>query len=307
MRPPLQERSHIYVLGPNQDSRLASVAAGVTIEKVKLTLDTDAPFSLRGRAVRQKYSSTLTQAGLAGIATQWAGPAQDYRMQTYIPERLQMANYGQCGDPGVVFPEIQYPATGVIEIDVQNRGASAVTNLTFFWIGVKLYPWGAVPAYSYPKRMAGLSFCYPVPVLQLGVSEQRLNQVFTVKPDADMVIRAGQATAPFQTGEESARTLAEVSIVLRDFNKKPYSNDFVPLDVLFGAGAWPDTIPVGPTPSFVAPFATGPSQPGLIYPEMYLPANHQLIYDIRRDDGAVGSNQAEDVYFNLIGSKVFPR
>ena len=108
-----------------------------------------------------------------------------------------------------------------------NAGASAVTNLTFYWIGVKLFPWGAVPGYTYPKRMAGLSFAYPVQVANLGVSELRLNQVFTVKPDADMVIRAGQARAPFQSA--GPRTLAEVGITLRDFNKKPYSNDFVPV------------------------------------------------------------------------------
>ncbi len=82
-RPLYQERHHDYVLGPNQDSRLASVAAGATVSKVKLTLDPDAPFALRGRAVRQKYSSTLTQGGLAGIQTQWCGPGEDYRMSTF--------------------------------------------------------------------------------------------------------------------------------------------------------------------------------------------------------------------------------
>jgi hypothetical protein len=306
-KPLFQERHHDYVLGPNQDARLTSVAAGQTIEKVKLTLDPDAPFALRGRAVRQKYSATLTQAGLAGIATQWAGPAQDYRMLTFIPERLQMANYGQAGNPGVIFPQIVYPANGVIQIDVTNTGASAVTNLTFFWRGVKLFPWGAVPGYTYPRKLSALSFSYPILVNNLGVSEIRPNQIFTVKGDADFVIRAGQATAPFQAA--GPRTLAEVSFVLRDFNKKPYSNDYVPLDILFGSAAWPDTIPLGPTPSFVAPFSTGPSQPGLYYPEIYVPKNHQMIYDIQRADGhgLSDTNTTEDVYINLIGSKVFAR
>jgi len=103
------------------------------------------------------------------------------------------------------------------------------------------------------------------------------------------------------------RTMAEVSITLRDFNKKPYSNDMVPWDILFGAGGWPDTIPVGPTPSLVAPFGAGPSQPGLLFPEFYVPANHQLIYDLQRSDGAVGTNQAENLFFNFIGAKVFPK
>ena len=103
------------------------------------------------------------------------------------------------------------------------------------------------------------------------------------------------------------RTLAEVAITLKDHAKQPYSNDFVPFDILFGTGAFPAVVPVGPTPSFVTPFATGPGQPGLFYPEIYVPKNHQLLYDLQRADGAVGSNVAEDFTFNFIGGKVFEK
>jgi hypothetical protein len=81
----------------------------------------------------------------------------------------------------------------------------------------------------------------------------------------------------------------------------------VALDVLFGCGNQPAVIPVGPTPSFTTPFATGPGQMGIIYPEIYVPKNHQLMYDLQRADGAVGSNVSEDFTFNLIGSKVFSK
>ena len=62
--PALQERMFTYVLGPNQDSRLASVAAGAYVSGVELQLDSDAPFVLRSRAVRQAYSSSVTQNNL---------------------------------------------------------------------------------------------------------------------------------------------------------------------------------------------------------------------------------------------------
>jgi len=48
----LQQRHYDYVLGPNQDVRLASVAAGAVLEEVLLEMDSDAPFVLTGRAVR---------------------------------------------------------------------------------------------------------------------------------------------------------------------------------------------------------------------------------------------------------------
>ncbi len=140
VRPTFQERHHDYVLGPNQDARLANVAAGAVIEKVTLTLDTDAPFVLRSRALRQKYTAALRQNGLQFVATRWTGPNRDYRQQDFVLESLQMANFGQCGNPGPVCPSITYPAAGNILIDVYNTGSAAITNLTFYFRGVKLFP-----------------------------------------------------------------------------------------------------------------------------------------------------------------------
>ncbi len=303
-QPRFQERHMDYVLGPNQDPRLASVAAGALIEGITLQLDSDAPFVLRSRAVRQDYTDALTQAGLQFLKTRWAGPTTDYRQQRLVPEALQMVNFGQGGNPKPIFPNVVYPASAFITLDLQNNGASAITNLRFYFRGVKLYPWGAVPSYTYPDRMAGLDFSYIQQVLALGVSETRTDIVFTVRQDADFVLRGAQVTAPFSS---AGRVLAEVSIKLMDHNKKPYSNDFVDTDVVFGSGNFPATIPLGPAPSFVAPFGVGPANMGLFYPELYVPANHQLLFDLKRADGAGIANQAEDFVIAWTGSKVFAR
>ena len=303
MRPPLQHRFQVYVLGPNQDPRLASVAAGATVQGVELVTDIDAPFFLTGRAVRHKYATgALNQANLQGLKTRWAGPAKDYRCD-FLLESLVMVYYGQHGNPKPIAPGVSYPAGSIIRLDLQNTGASAITNLTYYFIGYKAYPWDSVVGYTYPKSILRVqTFAYPVPVVGLGVSETRNGQIFTCKDDADFVFRAGQSPVLFTNG---GRTLGEVAIVLRDFNKQSYMNDFVQFDVLFGSGSPPATVPVGPTPSFVSPFGTGPASPGLIYPEIYIPRNRQLRYDLQRGDGAGGANQAEDFTFNLIGSKVF--
>lgn len=300
----LQQRHFDYVLGPNQDSRLASVAAGDTITEVLLLMDDDAPFVLTGRAVRHKYTSALTQANLQGLKTKWTGPSRDYRQEGYILESLQSAYYGAFGNPKPIVPAIVYPPRSVLMLDLQNTGASAITNLSFYFRGFKLYPKGTVPAYTYPPRFASQTFAYPVPVSQLGVSETRVDQLFTCKQDAAFVLRGGQGiTISSATG----RTLAEVAIRLKDHQKNPYSNDFVPFDILFGTGGFPAVVPVGPAPTLVTPFGTGPGQPGLFYPEIYIPENHQLLYDLQRSDGAVGSNQAEDFTFAFIGGKAFTK
>lgn len=303
MTPDLQQRHFDYVLGPTQDTRLASVVAGAVVEEVLLKTDTDAPFVLTGRAVRHAYTSALTQANLVGLKTRWTGPTRDYRSE-FLLESLGMVYYGAYGNPKPIVPGILYPAGSVLMLNLKNTGANTITNLSFYFRGFKLYPKGSVPAYTYPKRMAAQTFSYPVAVSQLGVSETRVSQIFTCKPDADFVLRGGQGITISSSG---GRTLAEVAIILRDHQKNPYSNDYVPFDILFGTGAFPATVPVGPTPSFVTPFGTGPGQPGLFYPEIYIPKNHQLIYDLQRADGAVGSNVAEDFTFNFIGGKVFEK
>jgi len=300
----LQQRHYDYVLGPNQDSRLASVIAGAVIEDVILQISGDAPFVLTGRAVRHAYTSTLRQTNLQGLKTKWTGPTRDFRQQSYVLEALQMAYYGAQGNPKPIVPGILYPAKSVLILNLKNTGASTITNLSFYFRGFELYPKGAVPAYTYPRKFASQTFAYPVAVTGLGVSETRLNQIFTVKQEADFVLRGGQGITISSSG---GRTLAEVAITLKDHAKQPYSNDFVPFDILFGAGGFPASIPIGPTPSFISPFGTGPGQPGLFYPEIYVPKNHQLLYDLQRADGAGGSNQAEDFQFNFIGGKAFDK
>jgi len=301
-----QQRHFDYVLGPNQDSRLASVAAGATITDIELQLDTDAPFWLRSRAVRISYLGSSTQNMLQFLKTRWSGPLKDYRQQDFILEACSMAYFGQVGAWKPEFPNVHYPAGGVLSVDIKNTGNNPLTNLTFFFRGVKLYPWGTVPAYTYPKAFKSIAFNYQIPVLNLDVLEYRPDQVFTVKQDADFVLRGGQATPPFLI-DSGTRAFSEVFIQLMDFNKKPYSNDFMPLDVIFGGGGFPAAFPVGPTPAFVPPFGTGPGMPGLFYPEIYLPANHQLIYALQRsDDASESANQPESFTINLIGQKVFP-
>ena len=75
---------------------------------------------------------------------------------------------------------------------------------------------------------------------------------------------------------------SKFSVVLKDENGKPYSNDFVDINILFGMGSFFAAYPLGPAPIYVTAFGTGPGLPGLIYPEIYLPANHELLIDVQR-------------------------
>jgi len=307
MRPQFQERHQDYVLGPNQDSALASVAPGAVLT-CELRLDTEAPFCLRGRAYRVQYDTlaSRTQQGLNNLAVRYAGPISDYRQQSFIPQNLVMPYGGQGGAWKPVEHQIVYPAGGKIRLDLVNTGAGTLTNLTFYFRGVKLFPWGTVPGYTYPQKCRLLPFVYPIApitvqnpygvVLNLGTSQTLLLQVFQCQNDADFVFRYGQA------GPSFAPLALEVGIILRDENQKPFSNDYVHYETLFGPCA--GNFNCGGTT--VPAIGTGNALPSVMYPEIYIPRNHVLFYDIQRSDsGFAGTATIPSFPINLIGSKVY--
>ena len=289
MKAPYQERFQVYVMGPNQDARLASVAAGQVVDKINLKIDLDAPFVLRSRAV-----GPVTDA-LAFAKTQWTGPNGDYRQSVRILESLQQPYFGQNGSTTPVSPGIVYPPGGTLSLDVENVGVNPITNLTFYWIGVSLYPWGYLPSATYPSEFRGETFAQTFVRAAMGAPQVISNLPFTAKTDGDLVIRGGQAGqvgyrggCPVVLVPGALTHTTAMSIILRDYNGMPYMNDFVDLNVLFGmAGQY---------------FGTGPGHMGIIYPEIYLPAQRQLILDVQQSAaGTVGV----DLMINFIGNKIF--
>ena len=314
MRSQFQERHQDYVLGPNQDPRLASVAPGQEVTSVTLNLDHDAPFLLRGRAYRVRYDNldSRTQVGLNNLSVRYAGPLRDYRQQAYIPQGLVMPYGGQGGAWKGLRHQIMYPSGGAIQLDLVNTGATTLTNLTFYFRGVKLFPWGVNPDDTYPAQCRLLDFVYPIKeitvdnpfgvVQNLAVDENpaqtgaRLSQIFRCQNDADFVFRYGQA------GPSFAPLGLEVGIILRDENQKPFSNDFVHFETLFG----PCTGNFDCGGVTVPAIGTGNSLPSVMYPEIYVKKNHILWFDISRaDSGFAGAVTIPSFPINLIGSKVY--
>jgi hypothetical protein len=96
-----------------------------------------------------------------------------------------------------------------------------------------------------------------------------------------------------------------MSIVLRDFDGMPYMNDWVDINILFGQSNFLSSVPVGPVPQFVQPFGTGAGSHGLIYPEIYLPENRQLLIDVNHS--CVAGGGPDDLILNFLGSAVYEK
>lgn len=310
MTPGMIQRHHDYVLGPNQDARLASVAAGQSLS-VALQLDPDAPFLLRSRAMRVRYSADgRTQAGLNHLLMRWSGPDRRYTSQTVVRQSLYGPYFGQMGNPIPVYPQIFYPRQATINVDITNDGLTALTNLTLYFRGVKLFAPGAVKSYSYPPTFGLLPFVYPqsfrdssgvlTPTINdFPVAGGPVRYVFRCKTDADFVFRGIQAGDPFDSNPAY-----EIFVQFKDEDEKPYSNDFVHFDVLAGNSNFGNVYPAGAS-SGVAPVGGGPAQMGLWFPEIYIPKNHIIYYDVIRNDTYVGGAAAVDYPVSFIGQKVF--
>jgi hypothetical protein len=312
-QPQFQQRHQDYVIGPNQDKRLASVAPGQLITGIEFQLDPDAPFLLRGRAYRVAYDTlaSRTQVGLQNLAWRWTGPDQDFRSAQLIPQNLQMAYGGQSAAFKPVYPQIFFPARSTVTMEVQNLSATdTLTNLTLYLRGVKLFPFGMNPAYTYPPKVRmtqygyGINYMSPpdpnnltAAIQNLLTADSRLLQTFQVKNTGDFVIRSLQA------GPSYAPFALEVGLILRDENRKAYSNDFVHFEVLAGpSGGNYATGSAGSVPAI----GTGNSAPGILFPEIYVPANHVLYYDIQRaDSGYVGAATIPNFPVTLLGSRVY--
>ena len=222
--------------------------------------------------------------------------------------------FGQLGNPLPVYPQVVYPRGAEIRVDILNDGANALTNLTLYFRGVKLFAPGAVKSYTYPDNVGLLPFIYPqgtpnttdgsTLVRNVQVIQAPLRQTFRCKSDADFVLRAGQAGLPFST-----TPVNEVFIKLLDEDEKPYSNDAVHMDLMFGNSAMPPMFwPYGASGHVpVTPVGTGPNSPGLFYPEIYVPKNHLMYMDVSRDDSAYGGAVPINLPVQFIGMKVFQK
>lgn len=312
-RPQFQQRFQIYKVDSTIDARLASIAPGQLVSSIEFQTDPDAPFILRGRCYRVQYDSlaSRTQVGVQNVAMRFSGPDQDFRSTQLVPQNLVMAYGGQAAAWKPVYPQIFYPSRSTMTIDALNTSTTeTLTNLELYFLGVKLYTFGINPAYTYPKKMRATQYGYginylsppspanPTAAVQNVTANfaQNLN-TFQVKNDADFVcrsIQAGPSYSPFAL---------QLYLTLRDENRKAFSNLPIHFEVLCGPCG--GNFQTGSAGSLTA-VGTGNSMPGILFPELYIPKNHKLYYDILRQDGAyAGVQTIPNFPITLLGSRVY--
>lgn len=286
------ERHHDYSL------TIAVVPPGGLFD-IPLQLDTDAPFALR--LVRSR------NLGLSGFRFQT--PTKNWQSSQLRTDVIQVLGRGAFPSRGLpVYPQMVYPIGSQIVCDIGNTTGENLTNVKLLFRGSKLFQDGSIAGPTYPASFAPLTFCYQTVVNQVPVVGTRFDNQLHIINDADFALRCGVADAWGQLVDGAPGSInsilfqqySEVYVTLRDESKKAYSNEPIHINDLFGT---------------TTPFSTGNGgnddqvlyTPGLFTPEIYIPRDHSLYFDIvRNDDPADPSvDMPVNLWFRFHGSKVF--
>jgi hypothetical protein len=304
------ERHQDYILS------IPSLAPGASVLANPLVLDQDAPFLLRQRGIHVvPVAPGRSQVDALELSFRYKNATGDYLADAPIqtPTDFQMA-FGQNGLYRPVYPQQPYPPGGVIETDLINNSGDTLTNTQLIFRGVKLFPDGSLSAPTYPRNCECRDFTYqtgkgtntdPAIVLNPSGNGSQLYQVpLSILNDADFVLRGLQAGNWDESGDGGLYSTAgytELYVQLFDAQLKPYSNMPIHINWLFGnaggqTGAGQFT-------------ALGNATPGLLFPEIYIPRNSNLYFNIQRQDAPWNSISTLPVRIIMqwIGSKVYPR
>lgn len=253
----LTERPQWYVLRfPN-----TGLVAGQTNINVELRTDSDAPFRMTAMAVYafNADNEALGAAGNVGL-TMRVARADNSWMQKRLTFAQQLNPFdtnavnGAAAQPAAFFSYFSplgknefYPAGSSILVDLVQQPAVTDALVMVVFLGTKLFRAGAVWAPTYPPRYRGR----PFNGYNLQAALPSTNNPMNVDPDADFVWRGGA---------QSPGTPRAFGVKFKDWSGKYYMNDFVPADLIFGYD--------------------NSQTPGLIYPEIYIPKQQALYFDL---------------------------
>jgi hypothetical protein len=265
------ERLQIYQL---RTGLIPATSTGIL--DFQIPTDSDAPFCLRGFGVYFPCGGA--------IQLRFARPDERYVQRTF-GVALAGPQGGLVSDEAIgtewapVFPNIVFSVQSAILVQLQNISGADIHDCRLVFVGTKLFQEGVVWSRQYPPKYRLLPFSYPIPLSIPPMSTQGpIIAPPALNADADFVWQGGT----FSDGLGGAAT-NDIGFRVRDDSGKYYMNDFIWAQQLFG-------------------FNFG-ERPGLTYPEIYIPKNERIFFDVQRGDP--GGVNAPNSTLVLKGYKVY--
>lgn len=247
---------------------------GAGLLGVEIQLDTDAPFRMTGVAlyVINGSGTALGAAGNLFTTIRFTRPDGTWTQRHLISGQQlnpfdQNAQNGAGGETAPYYSyfsplsvNTMYPSGSSIQIDyTPEAGFTTPDNLIVVFVGTKIFDSSRVWSPTYPAQYrARPYFGYD---LQINISTLPvLNQPLNIAPDADFVWQCGAQTDQQASALTPVGVTRGIGCIIRDWLQKPYMNTYIPLEMIFGFD--------------------NSQTPGMVYPEIYIPKNQALYFDI---------------------------
>lgn len=256
------------------------------LQGVELFLDSDAAFAARWVKQRFTPEAASGQWSYRFRAPSGAYQSSDFRFDTFGRGTLIRGN--------PLYPQMIYPAGGSIVVDINNIAGVELDNVKLLFRGSKLFPDDSIPAPTYPPVCSILPQVIPITVGPIAQNNGagNLNNQINIPTDWDFVLRYANADPFLLAGGNG--TYDQLYAQLKDDKQKPFSNVPIHIDDLFGSQSSTATGSV----------TTAPFWPGVFTPEIYIPANKILYFDLFRTDTAGGNVTMQ---FSFGGARVYKR
>jgi hypothetical protein len=271
--PTVQERAQWYV-GRAQNPLL--IAGQVIEPALSIKTDSDAPFRLTsiGLYVLSGAGAAQGAAGNIGITVRLYRPDGAAAMEKHIltaqavnPYDAQAPNGagGQTATyfslPTPIHSNILWPAGAAITFDYAALAGITNSQVIFVFGGTKLYRPGAFWGGQYPpaplRTRPFFGYVIQLPLANLPLYDYQL----LIQRDADFVLQNAVQTSYLAAALAPVGAIRGLGIKMKDWNGKYYMNDYVPIELIFGGFAFSQT-------------------PGIVYPEIYVPKNQALYFDL---------------------------
>lgn len=287
--------------GPfNQTFLHGGSGGGSALEQgLTIKIDPDAPFLLTGVCVWNSNPDIDTVFdGQAALRFQRPDGRYIQRALTSTNLLFPGNQYNQGLTPNAALrspirPGVLYPPNSVITLDILGLPSSASLQLlTIVFCGINLYQTGSIWDPKYPAKWKGRTYLDNLTIPSYSsFNGASVNNIFNVQNDADFVWQVGVYTdfGAGTSGDTPIAQLRNLGVIFRDYTYKPYMNDYVPIGLVF-------------------PFLSAQA-PGYLYPEIYIPRNGQMLFDIAPLTGneAPPAGPPITVVLGLKGMKVYPQ
>ena len=278
-----RQNPNTKVVGWHYDYQLrcGAISNGATSKVLDLLIQPGSPFCLRGIGA-YNVTAGFVASPLTGGLIEYT----DSQDQWLATEEVGISGDWPTGGVDAlyepVYQQIVYGPASTIQVRLTNNSGGDWADPRVVFRGTHLYYKDRIYSPTYPKCYTAFPYEFPV---EFNITPTAAGQTFR-----DLPLKATQA-GPGVTGADFvfrgavlsllSGSMADLEFQIRDQAGRPYMNDFIHHRWLFSTDL--------------------AERPGIWYPEIYLPKDRILLFDLFQ-----GENAAFDVQLSAMGVRVFP-